>query len=188
MGSELKGRRVALLVTDGFEESELTEPKKAIEAAGGEAVVLSPKKGKVRAWRHDDWGDKVAVDEHVSSAEPASFDGLVLPGGVMNPDHLRTDEDVRDFVQRFRLLERPIAAICHGPWTLIDAGVIEGRMMTSYPSLRKDLENAGARWVDEPVVVDGLLVTSRKPDDLPQFCAKLVEMVAASPERDAEVA
>jgi protease I len=185
MGNELKGRRVALLVTDGFEESELTEPKKAIENAGGEAVIVSPKRGKVRAWRHDEWGEKMAVDEVVGSADPESFDGLVLPGGVMNPDHLRTDDDVRHFVQKFRLLERPIAAICHGPWTLIDAGVIEGRMMTSYPSLRKDLENAGARWVDEPVVVDGQLVTSRKPADLPEFCEKLVEMVAASPARDA---
>jgi protease I len=185
MGQELKGRRVALLVTDGFEESELTEPKQAIEDAGGEAVVVSPKRGKVRAWRHDEWGEKITVDTVLTSADPESFDGLVLPGGVMNPDHLRTDEDVRSFVQRFRVLDRPIAAICHGPWTLIDAEVIEGRMMTSYPSLRKDLENAGARWVDEPVVVDGQLITSRKPADLPQFCEKIVELMAATPARDA---
>lgn len=174
----LDGKTIAVLVTDGFEEVELTEPKKAIEREGGCAVIVSPKHGKVRGWNRTDWGSDHAVDHELSKTDHGPFDALLLPGGVMSPDRLRTDPAVARFVRSFFDAGKPVAAICHGPWTLIEADVVKGRRMTSYPSLKTDLRNAGARWVDEEVVVDQGLVTSRRPDDLPAFCARMVELFA----------
>jgi protease I len=180
MGKSLNGKKIAILVEDGFEQSELAEPKKALEKAGADASIVSPAKGKVRGWKEKDWGDKFDVDLALSKARPEDFDGLVLPGGVMNPDKLRMNEDAVRFVKAFFEAHKPVAAICHGPLTLIDAGVVRGRRMTSYPSIRADLENAGADWVDEEVVSDHALVTSRKPDDLPAFNAKMIEAFAGA--------
>src|SRR6266481_9809806 len=165
----LKGKTIAILATDGFEQSELIEPRKALDQAGAKTVVISPKPGSIRGWKSKDWGDEVAVDLTVNDADPDDFDALMLPGGVMNPDQLRTNPKAVQFVKAFADAGKPIAAICHGPWTLIEAGVVKGRRMTSWPSLQTDLRNAGADWVDEEVVIDRRLVTSRKPDDLPAF-------------------
>lgn len=178
MAEQLKGKRVAILATDGFEQSELEEPKQALQRAGARAEVISPRPGQIRGWRHTDWGDQVPVDVELGRADPADYDALVLPGGVINPDHLRTSEKAIEFVRAFVSAKKPIAAICHGPWTLINAAGVRGRKMTSWPSLRVDLENAGAHWVDQEVVVDQGLVTSRKPDDLAAFNRKLVEEIA----------
>jgi len=177
MKHALDGKTVAILATDGFEQSELEVPKRGIEEAGGVAIVVSPKAGRIRGWKGRDWGDDVDVDRELADADPADFDALVLPGGVMNPDKLRADPLVQSFVRAFFDQGKPVAAICHGPWTLIDAGVIAGRTVTSYPSLRADLENAGARWTDQEVVVDHGLVTSRHPGDLPAFVDKIVEQI-----------
>jgi protease I len=174
----LKNKKVAILATDGFEQSELFEPKKALEDAGADVTIVSLKAGKIKAWDKNDWGKKIEVDQIVSSANAESFDALVLPGGVMNPDKLRTHEEAVDFVRAFAQGGKPIAAICHGPWTLVEADVVRGKRMTSWPSLRTDLTNAGANWVDEEVVVDEGLVTSRKPDDIPAFNAKMIEEIA----------
>lgn len=173
-------RRVALLVTDGFEASELHEPLKALKDAGAQAVVVTPGGESARAWKDGDWGDAIDADLALEQAKPEHFDGLVLPGGVLNPDSLRIDENAIAFIQGIAALDRPIAAICHGPWTLIDAGLVRGRTLTSWPSLRKDLENAGATWVDREVVEDERLITSRNPDDLPAFCEKLLAAVDAA--------
>jgi deglycase len=178
MAEPLKGKRVAILATDGFEQSELEEPKKALEAAGASAEVVSPTKGQIRGWNHTDWGRPVAVDVELESADPTRYDALVLPGGVINPDKLRMLPQAVEFVRDFVAAKKPIAAICHGPWTLINAGGVEGRKVTSWPSLQMDLENAGATWVDQEVVVDQGLVTSRKPGDLPAFNKKMVEEIA----------
>lgn len=178
MAKSLQGKRVAILVEKGFEQVELTEPHTALLDAGAEADVVSPIEGKVRGWNFTEWGDELPVDVSLEQADPQTYDALVLPGGVMNPDKLRTNEDALKFVRAFFDSGKPVAVICHGAWTLIDAGVVKGRTMTSYPSIATDLKNAGAHWVDEEVVVDNGLVSSRNPDDLPAFVAKMVEEFA----------
>jgi protease I len=178
MAGNLAGKRVAIVATDGFEQSELAEPRRALEAAGAKTEIISLRAGSIRGWKEKNWGDTFTVDRTVGQANPDDYDALVLPGGVMNPDKLRTDQDAVAFVRAFFDKNKPVGAICHGPWTLINAGVAQGRMMTSWPSLRQDLINAGARWTDEQVVVDRGLVTSRKPDDIPAFNRKLVEEIA----------
>jgi protease I len=178
MPGKLDGKRIAFVATDTVEQVELTEPWKAVEQAGGTPELLSIKEGEIQGFNHFDKADTFPVDRQVADADATEYDGLVLPGGVGNPDQLRTDENVQRFVRSFFEQGTPVAVICHGPWTLIDAGVVKGRTVTSWPSLRTDLRNAGANWVDEEVHVDDGLVTSRKPDDLPAFCRKLVEEFA----------
>ena len=176
---QLTGKKVAILATDGFEQDELLSPLEALRDAGADVQVVSPStESKIKGWKGTDWGKKVTVDLSLNDAISEEFDALVLPGGVMNPDHLRRDPLVLEFVKSFFTAGKPVGAICHGPWTLIDAGVVRGRTMTSYASIQTDLKNAGANWVDEEVVVDNGLVTSRKPDDLPAFNAKLIEEIA----------
>jgi protease I len=174
----LGGKRVAILVEDGFEQVELTSPKEALEKAGAHTDIVSPKKDKVKGWDHTSWGNEYAVDVPLEQADPNQYDALLLPGGVMNPDKLRTNQQAVRFVRSFFEAQKPVAAICHGPWILIEAGVVQGRELTSYPSIKTDLRNAGAHWVDREVVVDQGLVTSRNPDDLPAFNRKLVEEVS----------
>lgn len=174
----LRGKRVAFLATDGVEEVEYTKPREAVEQAGATAELVSIKDGSIQAVNHMDKAGTYRVERKVTEADPAEYDALVLPGGVANPDFLRMDADAVRFVRAFFQAQKPVAAICHGPWLLAEAGVVEGRTVTSWPSLRTDLANAGATWVDEQVHVDSGLVTSRRPDDLPAFCAKLVEEVA----------
>ena len=178
MTNELRNKRVAVLAENGFEQSELVEPKKALEAAGATVEVISPQKGKVKGWKHTNWGDEVAVDRQLDEARPDQYDALLLPGGVMNPDKLRINQRAIEFIKHFVDSGKPIAAICHGPWPLIDAGGVQGRKMTSWPSLKTDLTNAGAQWVDQEVVTDRGLVTSRKPDDIPAFNRKMIEEFA----------
>ena len=178
MEKSLKGKKVAILATDGFEQSELMEPLSALENAGATAHIVSPKAGAIKGWKHTEWGDSFAVDSTLDDADPRHYDALVLPGGVMNPDKLRRDPKVQQFVRSFFEEGKPVGAICHGPWTLIDAGVVKGRKVTSYETIQTDLKNAGADWVDQEVVVDNGLVTSRKPDDLPAFNRKLIEEIA----------
>jgi protease I len=175
---ELRNKRVAALVDNGFEQSELIEPKQALEQAGAKVDVVSPQSGKVKGWNVKDWGEEVAVDRELNGASASDYDALLLPGGVMNPDKLRTNQKAIAFVKAFVDDGRPIAAICHGPWTLIEAGGVQGRTVTSWPSLQSDLRNAGARWVDQEVVTDKGLVTSRKPDDIPAFNRKMIEEFA----------
>ncbi len=175
MNEKLTGKTVAILVTDGFEQVELEKPRKALEEAGARTEIVSPKDGPLKAWDEDDFGDKFDVDVSLQEADPSSYDALLLPGGVMNPDKLRMDPAAVKFVRSFFDAGKPVAAICHGPWTLIEAGVVRGRKLTSYPSLKTDLLNAGAKWVDEVVVTDNGLVTSRKPSDIPQFNEKMIE-------------
>ncbi len=174
--ADLRGLRVAILVDNGFEQVELTEPRAALQAAGADTKIVSPQTGTVRGWNHTDWGDSQNVDIPLAQAKPDDFDALLLPGGVMNPDHLRMDPAAVSFVRHFVDQGKPIAAICHGPWTLIEAGGVSGRTMTSWPSLKTDLKNAGANWEDKEVIRDGRLVTSRKPDDLPAFNRETIRL------------
>jgi deglycase len=182
MAKQLQGKRVAILVADGFEQVEMTEPRKALEDAGAGTALVSPSKHVVKSWNHKDWGEEYPVQVALEDADPETFDALLLPGGVMNPDHLRIDPQALDFVRAFFDAEKPVAAICHAPWTLIDAGCVEGRDVTSWESLRTDLENAGAAWFDRSVVVDHGLVTSRSPKDLPSFNKKMIEEFAEGPQ------
>lgn len=177
MNGKLDGKRVAMLVSNGFEQVEMTGPRQAIEDAGARVDLISPEEGKVKAWQHDHWGDEFPVDVRLDEARPEDYDALVLPGGVMNPDHLRMNDTAVRFARSFMTAEKPVAAICHGPWLLVEADVVRGRTMTSYPSIQTDLENAGARWVDQEVVVDHGLVTSRNPDDIPAFNRKAIEEI-----------
>jgi protease I len=183
MTTSIKGKRVAFLATDGVEEVEYTEPRKAVEAAGGTAELISLQDGDIQAVDHMDKAGTYPVDHVVRDADPGDYDALVLPGGVANPDFLRVDPDAVQFVRAFMTSGKPVAAICHGPWTLVEADVVSGRTLTSWPSLRTDLANAGATWVDEQVHVDGHLVTSRKPDDLKAFCDALLTEVAGRPDQ-----
>jgi protease I len=176
--TSVNGKRVAILVADGFEQVELTGPRKALDDAGARTQIVSPADGKVEGWKHFDKADRFAVDVPLAQANASEFDALVLPGGVANPDQLRINPKAVAFVKAFFDAGKPVAAICHGPWVLIDAGVVKGRKVTSWPSLRSDLTNAGASWVDQEVVTDRGLVTSRKPDDIPAFNRKLLEEIA----------
>lgn len=176
--NEIQGKHVAILATDGFEESELLEPRRILEAAGVRTTVVSPKPGQIKAWRHSEWGQSVRVDRTLDETSSSDYDALMLPGGVMNPDKLRLERAAVTFVKGFVETGKSVGAICHGPWMLVEADVVAGRKVTSWPSIRTDLENAGAIWEDSEVVVDEGLVTSRKPDDIPAFAAKLIEEIA----------
>jgi len=178
MANSLNGKKVAILVDQGFEQVEMLKPKQALEQAGAKTQLVSPQQGNVKSWEHTDWGKEYPVDVQLDQANPEDYDALLLPGGVMNPDHLRRNEKAQAFVRAFFDAGKPVAAICHAPWTLIDAAVVSGRAMTSYPSLKMDLINAGANWVDQEVVVDNGLVTSRNPDDIPAFNDKMIEEFA----------
>jgi protease I len=175
MGEQLAGKKVAILAADGFEEVELTKPKKALDDAGAQTSVVSIKSGKIQGMNHADKGETVAVDLTLSDAKPQDFDALMIPGGLMNPDTLRSTEEALAFVRHFFQEGKPVAAICHAPWVLIDAGVARGRTLTSWPAIKSDVRNAGGNWIDEEVVVDNGLVTSRKPDDIPAFNEKMIE-------------
>ncbi|HED4875365.1 TPA: type 1 glutamine amidotransferase [Stenotrophomonas maltophilia] len=180
MTQRLRGKQIAILATHGFEQSELIEPKHLLEAEGARVSVVSPaKEASIKGWKDKDWGDSVAVDQPLEGADAGRFDALVLPGGVINPDTLRTNETVLDFIRSMAGAGKPVAAICHGPWLLINSGLAKGHEVTSWPSLQQDLANAGARWRDAEVVVDGNLITSRKPDDIPAFSEALVKALAA---------
>ncbi len=175
--ASLTNKKVAILTEEGFEQIELTSPQEALTAAGATVHVISPKSGQIKAWNHTDWGIEIKVDKLLTEANPDDYDALVLPGGVLNPDKLRQNKDAVAFVSAFLDEGKPVAAICHGPQTLIETGMLSGRKMTSYPSLQTDLKNAGVEWVDEEVVVDNGLVTSRKPDDLDAFNKKIIEEI-----------
>lgn len=170
-------KRVMILATDGFEQSELTGPKERLEQAGFDTVVVAPKDGEIKGWQHTDWGDPVKVDLTLDEAEAADFDALVLPGGQMNPDKLRMEEKAVRIAKEFVAAGKPVAAICHGPWLLVEADVVEGKTVTSWPSIRTDLKNAGANVVDQEVAQDGNLITSRKPDDIPAFSETLIKVL-----------
>jgi len=180
MENKLDGKRIAILVENGFEQVELTGPKEALEAAGATTEIISPVEKRVRGWEGEDmdWGNRFKVDVPLAEANARNYDALLLPGGVMNPDKLRLHPEAIEFIKQFVNSGKPIGAICHGPWTLIDAGAAKGRRMTSYPSIKTDLINAGANWVDEEVVTDNGIVTSRKPADIPAFNRKLIEEIA----------
>lgn len=178
MENDLNGLRVAILVADGFEQIELTEPRKALDEAGAKTMIVSPVEGQVQGWNHYDKGDSFDVDLPLSEANADDFDALLLPGGVANPDQLRTENKAVELIKDMFAAGKPIASICHGPWTLIEADAVRGRKVTSWPSLKTDLTNAGAEWVDEEVVVDNGLVTSRKPQDIPAFNEKMIEEFA----------
>ena len=178
MAAPLHGKRIALIATHGFEQSELVEPKQALEDAGARVDILAPEGGTIRGWTKKDWGDEVRVDRPIAGAMPADYDAVLLPGGVMNPDALRLNRQAVAFVRDAFQAGKPIGSICHGPWMLLEAGVVAGLRMTSWPSLKTDLQNAGATWVDEEVVTDRGIVTSRKPADLPAFNRKLIEEIA----------
>lgn len=180
MANELNGMKIAILVANGFEQVEMTEPKKALEQAGAKVDIISPEKQQVQSWNHLSPADKFPVNVTLDSANPDNYDALMLPGGVVNPDQLRMNKKAVDFVKNIFKAEKPIAAICHGPWTLINAEAVKGRKMTSWPSLEIDLKNAGAHWVDEQVVTDGKLVTSRKPDDIPAFNQAMIKLFSAN--------
>ena len=174
----LQGKKVAILATDGFEQVELTKPKQALEEAGATVHVVSPKSGQIKGWDETDWGQSVEVDVTLDQAKADTYDALVLPGGQINPDKLRIEEAAVAFVKDFGQQHKPIAAICHGPWTLIEAELVQGKKMTSFPSIKTDLKNAGAEWVDQEVVIDQGIITSRKPDDIPAFNEAMIEEFA----------
>jgi protease I len=178
MDAKLSGKKVAILVADGFEQDEMTEPREALQEAGAQTFLVSPAQGQVKGWQHTEWGDPFPVDVPLDSADANSYDALLLPGGVMNPDKLRMIPKAVQFVKAFFDAGKPVAAICHGPWTLVEANVVRGRTLTSWPSLQTDIRNAGGQWVDRQVVTDHGLVTSRKPDDLPAFNQKMIEEFA----------
>jgi protease I len=174
MPNTIQGKKIAILATDGFEQSELIKPRQALQDAGAQTQVVSPKDGKIKGWNMKEWGEEVAVDVPLKSANAANFDALLLPGGVMNPDQLRMIPEAVRFVKQFFDAGKPVAAICHGPWMLVEADVIRGRAMTSWPSLKTDINNAGGIWVDKEVVHDNQVVTSRKPDDIPAFNREMI--------------
>lgn len=176
--ASLNGKRIAILATDGFEQVELMEPRKALDKEGATTVVISPKSGEIKGWNLKEWGDKVKVDKTLENANPNDYDALVLPGGVMNPDHLRMEPKAVNFVRQFVATGKTVAAICHAPWTLVEADVVRGKTVTSWPSLKTDLKNAGAKWVDQEVVTDGQFIFSRKPDDIPAFNRAVIEAVS----------
>jgi protease I len=175
MERKLDGKKVAILVTDGFEQVEMTKPREALDEAGAETKIVSLKPGKIQGMHHADKADKFDVDLTLDEARPEEFDALLIPGGLMNPDALRSNEDALEFTRHFFREGKPVAAICHGPWVLIDAGVVRGRTLTSWPAIKTDVKNAGGKWVNEEVVVDNGLVTSRKPEDIPAFNKKMIE-------------
>ena len=177
---KLKGKRVAIIATDGFEQVELTEPQKFLKNEGAEVHVVSLKSGSIKGWDMTDWGDKVDVDKTIDEVKVEDYDALVLPGGQINPDKLRLEPSVVDFVREFAHSGKPLAAICHGPWLLVEADVVKGKTVTSWPSIRTDLRNAGAQVVDQEVAIDGQFITSRKPDDIPAFSKALIEAVNAT--------
>jgi protease I len=185
MTQKLSGMRVAILATDGFEQSELFDPRHALDEEGATTQVVSLKAGEIKGWKHKDWGEAVSVDKTVDSTDANSFDALLLPGGVMNPDSLRMDAKAVAFVKAFFTANKPVAAICHGPWTVIEAGGARGRTLTSWPSLKTDIQNAGGAWVDRETVVDGNLVTSRNPKDIPAFNREMVKLFATRQSRAA---
>ncbi len=178
MAKQLEGKRIAALFTDGVEQVEFTKPAEALRKAGATVVVVAPHGDKIKAWNHTDWGDQIDVDETLDSADPNTFDALLLPGGVMNPDKLRQIPEAVDFVSSMIANGKPIAAICHGPWMLVETGVTRGRTLTSWPSLQTDIRNAGGQWVDEEVVYDDGIVTSRNPDDIPAFNQRMLDVFA----------
>ncbi|MGN6151539.1 MAG: type 1 glutamine amidotransferase domain-containing protein [Lysobacteraceae bacterium] len=180
MHAASSSKRVAILATNGFEQSELMEPQRRLKAAGFTVDVVSPDGPQIRGWKDKDWGERVSVDVTLSDASPQDYDALVLPGGVINPDILRTNADAITFIRAFDAAGKPLAAVCHGPWLLVESGAAKGREVTSWPSVRTDLQNAGATWKDAEVVVDGHVITSRKPDDLPAFSAAIVEALNAT--------
>lgn len=181
----LKGLKVAILITDGFEQVEMTEPRKALDQAGAETHIVSPKADRVRGWKFMDWGDEFTVDVALDRAQPQNYDALLLPGGVINPDKLRMIPQAVDFARAFFDAGKPVAAICHGPWTIIEAGAARGRRIASWPSLKTDLRNAGAEWMDQEAVIDGNLVTSRKPDDIPAFDREMIALFGRTAGGDA---
>ncbi|MDQ2823906.1 MAG: type 1 glutamine amidotransferase [Verrucomicrobiota bacterium] len=188
MAGKLEGKKVAILVADGFEQVEMTKPREALQEAGADAKIVSLKSGKIQGMNHADKGDKFDVDLTLDEAKPDNFDALMIPGGLMNPDQLRATPEALDFVRHFFEEGKPVAAICHAPWVLIDAGVVRGRTLTSWPAIKTDVKNAGGNWVNEEVVVDNGLVTSRKPDDIPAFNEKMIEEFARgkhAPKREA---
>jgi protease I len=177
MAEQLNQMKVAILAENGFEQSELEEPKKALERAGAKTVIVSPQ-SRIKGWKHMEWGDTLPVDVRLEDAKPDDYDALLLPGGVMNPDKLRMLPDAVAFVKHFFNRQKPVAAICHGPWMLVEADVVRGKTLTSWPSVQTDIRNAGGHWVDQPAVVDGNLLTSRKPDDIPVFNDKMISLFA----------
>jgi protease I len=185
MASTLNGKKIAILATNGFEQVELLEPRKALSEAGATTEVISPNDGEIKGWKSKDWGETVHVDKTLEQANPQDYDALVLPGGVLNPDHLRMNPAAVDFVRKFVNTGRTVAAICHGPWMLVEAGVVNGKSITSWPSLKTDLKNAGANWVDKEVCTDGQFITSRKPDDIPAFNHTIIDALSKSSSRAA---
>jgi protease I len=185
MAQNLNGVKVAILATDGFEQSELLEPRRALDDAGARTEVVALKSGKIKGWNHKEWGETVAVDKTVESVDANNYDALLLPGGVMNPDNLRMNAKAVAFVKAFFDAKKPVAAICHGPWTLIEAGAVKNRTLTSWPSLKTDIQNAGGSWVDQEAVVDGNLVTSRNPKDIPAFNREIAKLFATGRSRAA---
>jgi len=181
MARSISEQKIAILATDGVEQSEFMEPKRALEESGATVEVVSTKSGEIKGWNHTEWGESFQVDKTIDTVDASEYDALVLPGGVMNPDKLRTNPQAVSFVRKFFEEGKPVAAICHGPWMLVEANVLEGRKITSWPSLQTDIRNAGGQWVDEEVVVDQGLVTSRKPDDLPVFNQKMIEEFSEGP-------
>ena len=179
----LKGKKVAILVTDGFEQVELVKPREALEQAGAKTQIVSPKDGKVRGWKFTEWGDELPVDVKLDQARAEDFDALLLPGGVINPDKLRMEPRAVDFVKSFFDANKPVAAICHGPWTIVEAGAARGRRIASWPSLKTDVRNAGAEWVDSEAVTDGNLVSARKPDDIPAFNRAMIQLFSRPAQR-----